>query len=308
MDENSAPIIASPGLTLRRLVISENCEGSNYREIAYVEGDTSSDKEYFSYYFEVSSPVRTWYYLGMKNKLQPSQVYSNPFAYPIYVSDPSFILYPSASLFFEQSIKTLFASKLSTTDQQIFNGLTPVATSEKDRLMGKISRFAVDGVAVNNSKYRMTGWKISSLPQGFKEDFQMISMVCPKSMITENYVIGNTNTVSPTSPSTSSSTSPTGEIPVSTEISTSILGGQTVITTNVETLLNEDKILKSILEWLISKRPVTKNYELLKIEISEYNLALEYRLVMTEKNVNDNPSFMPKSELRAVIVHDKTNH
>jgi hypothetical protein len=307
VDEKSAPIIVSPSLTLRRLVISENCEGSNYREIAYVEGDASSEKEYFTYYFEVSSPVRTWYYLGMKNKLQPSQVYSNPYAYPIYVSDPSFILYP-ASLFFEQGIKTLFASKLSTTDQQIFNGLTPVASSEKDRLMGKISRFAVDGVAPNNSKYRMTGWQISSLPQGFTEDSQMISMVCQKSMITENYVIGNTNTVSPTTPSASSSTSPTGEIPVTTEISTNILGGQTVVTTNVETLLNEDKILKSILEWLISKRPVTNNYELLKIEISEYNLALEYRLVMTEKNVNGNPSFVPKSELRAVIVHDKATH
>lgn len=79
-------------------------------------------------------------------------------------------------------------------------------------------------------------------------------------------------------------------------------------TTDVETLLNEDKILKGILEWLISKRPVTNNYELLKIEISEYNQALEYHLLMTEKNLNEDPNFVPKSELRAVIVHDKLSH
>ena len=85
---------------LRRLVISENCQGSNYREVAYIEGDTVSTKEYFTYYFEVSSPNKTWFYLGMKNKTQASSVYSNPYAYPIYVSDPSFLLYPSASLFF----------------------------------------------------------------------------------------------------------------------------------------------------------------------------------------------------------------
>lgn len=29
---------------------------------------------------------------------------------------------------------------------------------------------------------------------------------------------------------------------------------------------------------------------------------------MTEKNVNETENFVPSSELRAVIVHDKTNH
>jgi hypothetical protein len=52
----------------------------------------------------------------MKNKLQSSQIYSNPYFYPIYVSDPSFILYPAASLYFEQGISSLFASKLSAAD------------------------------------------------------------------------------------------------------------------------------------------------------------------------------------------------
>ena len=66
--------------------------------------------------------------------------------------------------------------------------------------------------------------------------------------------------------------------------------------------------MKGILEWLISKRPVTSNYELSRIEISEYDQALEYHLVMTEKNLNNDPNFVPKSELRAVIVHDKVSH
>jgi hypothetical protein len=62
--------------------------------------------------------------------------------------------------------------------------LKPVATSEKDRHMGKINRFSVDAVAANNSKYRMTGWQISSMPQGFQEDSRMVSMICPEAMIT----------------------------------------------------------------------------------------------------------------------------
>ena len=198
----STPIIADPSLTPRRLVISENCEGSNYKEVALVEGDTISTREYFTYYFEVTSPQKTWFYLGMRNKTQSSQVYSNPYSFPIYVTDPSFLLYPSASLYFERGLDQLFASKLSTADQQTFQTLTPVATSEKDRLMGKISRFAVDGVSSNNSRYRMTGWRILSVPQGFEEDLQMISMVCPEAMITESYIIGT----SPTSNGTTNQT------------------------------------------------------------------------------------------------------
>lgn len=185
-------------------MISENCEGSNYKEVAFVEGDTISTREYFTYYFEVTSPHKTWYYLGMKNKIQNTQVYANPYTFPIYVSDPSFLLYPSASLYFERGMDQLFASKLSATDQQTFATLTPVATSEKDRLMGKISRFAVDGMSSTNARYRMTGWQISSVPQGFEEDNQMLSMICPEAMITESYVIGttpgsnNVNQIAPT--------------------------------------------------------------------------------------------------------------
>ena len=63
---------------------------------------------------------------------------------------------------------TLFASKLSSGDQAILSALSPVATSEKDRLMGKMSRFAIDGVTSNSSKYRMTGWQIAQIPQGFQ--------------------------------------------------------------------------------------------------------------------------------------------
>jgi hypothetical protein len=126
---SSNPTIPDSSLIPRRLVISENCEGSNYKEIAFVEGESISTREYFTYYFEVTSPQKTWYYLGTNNKTQNTQVYSNPSSFPIYFTDPSFLLYPSASLYFEKGMNQLFASKLSTTDQQTFQTLTPVATS-----------------------------------------------------------------------------------------------------------------------------------------------------------------------------------
>jgi len=67
--------------------------------------------------------------LGIKNKTQSTTVYSNPYAYPIYVSDPSFLLYPSASLYFQTGVNTTYSSKLSSTDQSTYVGLTSVATS-----------------------------------------------------------------------------------------------------------------------------------------------------------------------------------
>ena len=86
------------------------------------------------------------------------------------------------------------------------------------------------------------------------------------------------------------------------------MGDKTVTTTNVDDVLNKDKVLQTVLQWLINQKPVTKNYELSTVQISEYTQALEYRLIMTEKNVNGTENFVPSSELRAVIVHDKTTH
>lgn len=105
-------------------------------------------------------------------------MYSNPYAYPIYVSDPSFLLYPSASLYYQTGIDTLYSSKLSSSDQTIFDSLTTSATSEKDRAMGKVSRFAIDGVDQNNARYRMTGWQIIDTPSGLTEADEMISLMC----------------------------------------------------------------------------------------------------------------------------------
>jgi hypothetical protein len=221
----------------------------------------------------------------MKKKNQSAQVYSNPYNFPIYVTDPSFFLYPSASLYFQRGIDQLFASKLSTIDQQTFQTMAPVSNSEKDRLMGKISRFAIDGVLSDNSKYRMTGWQVLSVPQGFSEDSQMISMVCPEAMITESYIIGTTPTSIGTT-GTTNQNAPTEEIPVTTQITTSVLGDKTVTTTNVENLMEKDKVLQNILQWLISQKPATKNYELSTVQISDYTQTFEYRLVMIEKNAN----------------------
>jgi hypothetical protein len=54
----------------------------------------------------------------------------------------------------------MFNANLSQTDQQNFAGLTATATTEKDRSMGKMTRFAIDGVNANNERFRMTGWRV----------------------------------------------------------------------------------------------------------------------------------------------------
>lgn len=38
----STPFIQAPGLTVRRIVVTSFCQGYNYRELAYVEGDNVS--------------------------------------------------------------------------------------------------------------------------------------------------------------------------------------------------------------------------------------------------------------------------
>lgn len=63
-----------------------------------------------------------------------------------------------------------------------------------------------------------------------------------------------------------------------------------------------------ILEWLNVERPITQNYQLSTIQISEYNQALEYHLVLLEKNLNQTVDFHPSSEVRSVVVHDKLSH
>lgn len=49
---SSAPFIQGPGLNVRRIVVSSFCQGYNYREVAFVEGDNASTTEYFTYYLE----------------------------------------------------------------------------------------------------------------------------------------------------------------------------------------------------------------------------------------------------------------
>lgn len=136
----------------------------------------------------------------------------------------------------------------------------------------------------------------------------MISLMCPESDITDSVYIGSNgasvkvnHTVSTTTPTSTSNTT-------ITSVSTSILGDQTVTTTNINIFLKEDKILQQIIEWLINEKHIVSLYELTKIQVTEYETVLEYSLLFKEKNMGNVTDFVSLSEIRTIVVHDKRSN
>lgn len=146
----STPFIQAPGLFVRRIVVSSFCQGYNYREVAYVEGDNASTTEYFTYYLEEEiDDVKTWYLLGNRTKNQTTSVYSNPTGFPVNFVDPSFIVYPSANLYSQRGIASEYLDNLSDDDRITFMGLTKNLTSETDRALGKMTRYSFNNQDAN---------------------------------------------------------------------------------------------------------------------------------------------------------------
>lgn len=105
--------------------------------MAYIEGDTVSTKEYFTYYLEENiNTTKTWYYIGNKTKVQTTAVYSNPTAYPINYIDPSFNNYPYATLYDQLGVKQNYLANLSPQNATLFTTLTLNKTTEIDRVLG----------------------------------------------------------------------------------------------------------------------------------------------------------------------------
>lgn len=73
----------------------------------------------------------------------------------------------------------------------IFMSLTRNSTTEKNRLLGKISRYSFDAKNSANENYRSTGWKVLAQPDGFLGFSPYMSLLCPEIMITESLVIGS---------------------------------------------------------------------------------------------------------------------
>lgn len=118
-------------------------------------------------------------------------VYGNPESHPIYFSDPSFLLYPTASFFYQTGIDSLFLSNLSPAEVDLCKTLTLVPSSEKDRNMGRIIRFTIDGHNANREQYKLTGWKVVENIAGLETNNGMISLVCPDGMVTNPTIIGS---------------------------------------------------------------------------------------------------------------------
>ncbi len=62
--------------------------------------------------------------------------------------------------------------------------LTINLTSEKNRNLGKMSRFTIDGKNSSNSIYKNTGWLIYDQPEGFYGPGNQITLVCSQAMFT----------------------------------------------------------------------------------------------------------------------------
>lgn len=70
-------------------------------------------------------------------------------------------------------------------------GLSKNLTTERDRHLGKMSRYSFDAKNSTQAKFRATGWKILAQPDGFFGFSPFMSLLCPEIMITETLVIGS---------------------------------------------------------------------------------------------------------------------
>lgn len=96
-----------------------------------------------------------------------------------------------ANLYSQRGVASEYLNNLSDDDRLTFMGLTKNLTTEKDRHLGKISRYSFDSMDFSDERFRATGWKIFAQPDGFIGFSPYMSVLCPDIMITETLVIGS---------------------------------------------------------------------------------------------------------------------
>lgn len=94
-------------------------------------------------------------------------------------------------MYSQRGVASEYLSNLSDDDRITFMGLSKNLTTEKDRLLGKMSRYSFDAKDASDAKFRATGWKIFAQPDGFIGFSPYMSLLCPEIMITESLVIGS---------------------------------------------------------------------------------------------------------------------
>jgi hypothetical protein len=163
--------------------------------------------------------------------------------YSIAASDPSYVVYPAASLYYQTGVSSQFTSALSSNDKSLLTGFAVTDKTENDRLMGKISRFSIDYNKNGSSgKFSASGYKPLDNTLGVASSFY--ALICPGTAdLSQTFV-------------------PNPELPVvgpntglpTTQVTTNVLGHETVSTNNIENLVNQDSILVDILTWLLQQR------------------------------------------------------
>ena len=163
--------------------------------------------------------------------------------YPIATSDPSYVLYPAASLYYQSGVSNQFISTLSTNDKNLLTGFQVSDKTENDRLMGKISRFSIDYNKKGSSgKYSASGYKPLDNTLGAASSFY--SLICPGTVNSSQNFVPNPNLPV---------VGPNTDLPT-TQVITNIFGHETVTTNNIEDLVNQDSILVDILTWLLKQK------------------------------------------------------
>lgn len=163
--------------------------------------------------------------------------------YSIATSDPSYVVYPAASLYYQTGVSNQFISALSSNDRSLLTGFTVTDKTENDRLMGKISRFSIDYNKNGSSgKYSASGYKALDNTLGAASNFY--ALVCPGTADSSQTFVPN-----PDLPVIG----PNIGLPT-TQVTTNVLGHETVTTNNIQDLVNQDSILVDILTWLLQQK------------------------------------------------------
>ena len=149
---------------------------------------------------------------------------------------------------------------MNTVNKNLFKNINIVNNTEVDRLFDRVNIFTFDFKNLNDAKrYKAIGYRLNPATRnsGLKTNF--ISHICEQPYSPD--FLNQTNSVS------------------ITEITSNILGHETVSTTNVKSIMHEDPILKIIDQMVVKERPATNKSTLSEISISEYGLSLEYTLI-----------------------------
>jgi hypothetical protein len=156
--------------------------------------------------------------MGTNSKVQKAKVYYNPYSYPFYQSDPSYVIATNSSVYNQSGVAQKFQQNLNSVNKNIFKDIITLNNTGVDRLFDRVNIFTFDFKNLNDGKrYKAIGYKLNPNNKNSGMNTNFISHVCEQPFSSD--FVNQTNPIS------------------ITEITSNILGHESVTTTNVQSIM-----------------------------------------------------------------------